>query len=436
MNVSMQEPFTHMYTNIAGGSRASAFLTAEGKLNYTSPVAHHASGCPLGTQGSSLPLWCCAGLHCDCVASPPKWRPPGRGGGIVKISVLTTLGVDGAVSSNGESVGCTSGLDVPRRGVYTPPGQDSSTPPNQIENQTHSQTENASNGTGGEVPVSRESEDDDAMWFYSTGGAGAGGSVLIHAQQVYGRGTVGARGGRVDARCRGTRSGGGGAGGRIALWYEEDLGNLTVSATGGSSDGCASAAAGTLYYAYNKTLVVNNEDESTASATTPFPDLPAGMANLTTMFVLGGSMLEFPREKIMRVVVLGAALIATNTSTSLMAGMVSVSQGGILGCVACTSALDAQNRLPGCAEAGNADSVCPAFAVHADTLLVALGGRILGINIGITAHTYVDIAERSHMMTSDFTTSSVVTLLAPVRPTCVRRCSLCARACAYTYLAV
>jgi RHS repeat-associated protein len=101
---------------------------------------------------------------------------------------------------------------------------------------------------------------------FSGGGGGSGGSIWIQAGTLAGTGVVGVDGGRGGGTRYGNAygRGGGGAGGRIALEFDSGSFGGTVTAFGG--DGNQFAGAGTIYWAPDERLVVDNNSHNGAPA--------------------------------------------------------------------------------------------------------------------------------------------------------------------------
>ena len=349
------------------GSR-NVQLGPHGEVVGAVPLSSHGTACPSGYQGSSLPDWCCHGVACDCGIGFINFHPGGRGGGKISLFATNTLVNDGVITSNGEGAGCQGAVGTPVRS--SPSGQDFALPESVA---------------------------------FATGGGGAGGSILASAFTIEGAGSFQARGGTVSANCSMTKSGGGGGGGRIVLSYQSIGMYIQAEASGGYSDGCASGGAGTIYYSLNKTLVVDNQDPSFISAITPFPMTVIQVD--TTIISTRGAILEFPQGRVGRAyAVNGGALIATMISNCLTVGSLIVARNGILGCLDCVIAADAQNSLPGCN--GTAFSPCPSYLVIATEITFTKSGKLRGYFVDIESDGFVSIDRHCTWITSDPTADS------------------------------
>ena len=407
-------------------------------------LSRHGSACPAGYRGSSLRNWCCrggwgagvgagVGGHwgtnetvggCDCALVTPGLFAGGRGGGVVRIRADGRVKHFGRVSARGESTYC------------------------QGDTRTH---------------LARRQS-------FALGGGGAGGSLSIEALTIEGDGSVIASGGDVIADCADTRSGGGGAGGRVALVTTERESTrravedrLDVDASGGSSDGCAAGAAGTIWVAWNGTLLVDNRRGITnggmysgvmPSAPTPFPSRGTVAAvtgggggnggawrwnsSELDVVVQGGATLLWGAEDGGKPPVpvrhlwltdrsfVGAAANTDNAAASVISvHSVTVSSGAVLGCLQCAASVDVQNGLPGCSSRG-ADSsgearppqrgivACPATAVAAaDYLRVVSGGKVLGVSLNVTAGQQLVVDATGTISTADYLAASDLLIQSP-----------------------
>lgn len=147
------------------------------------------------------------------------------------------------------------------------------------------------------------------------GGGGAGGSVLVYAQQVEGIGAIYARGGSALGGCHLAWPGGGGGGGAIALHVNTSAAYaLQLSAAGGSSGGgsdasvldgmhrnatCPSGGAGTVFVSSrggeSLHLSVDNYARGRHSALTPYPTVTG---SLDVLVVRRGATLTWPQESL------------------------------------------------------------------------------------------------------------------------------------------
>jgi len=399
------------------------------------PLSRHGSACPAGYRGSSLRNWCCRGGWgagvgagvggdfannqtvggCDCALATPGLFAGGRGGGVVRIRADGRVKNLGRVSARGESTFCQgdSLTHLPRRQSF------------------------------------------------ALGGGGAGGSLSIEALTIEGNGFFIASGGDVIADCADTRSGGGGAGGRVALVTTEREStrrtvedSLHVNAAGGSSDGCSAGAAGTIWFAGNGTLFVDNRRGTKngdiysgvmVSAPTPFPSSGGGGGNggawrwnssELDVVVQGGATLLWCTQAGARPPVAVRHLWLTdmsfvsaspNTNAALIsAHSVTVSSGAVLGCLECGASVDVQNGLPGCSTNAADTSgealpqqrgivACPPTAVAAtDYVRVVSGGKVLGVSLNVSAGQQLVVDASSKMSTPDYLAESNLLVQAPL----------------------
>ena len=121
-------------------------------------------------------------------------------------------------------------------------------------------------------------------------GGGSGGGIRIDAGTLNGSGQIRANG--QDGKPRVNIGGGGGSGGRVAIYYQTITGfDITkVNAFGGTGNGgLLSGAAGTVYLQGPAReageLVIDNNNLTVGSLTTPIPNPASGSLTLTHMRV-------------------------------------------------------------------------------------------------------------------------------------------------------
>jgi YD repeat-containing protein len=123
----------------------------------------------------------------------------------------------------------------------------------------------------------------------SEAGAGSGGGIRIDAGILRGLGTIGANGGMGAS---GFSGGSGGGGGRVAVYYQDvtgfDLSKLTAFGGSGSGSG-SNSGAGTVYLQgparETGELIVDNNNLTSVSLSTPILSQPSGLLNLTNIRV-------------------------------------------------------------------------------------------------------------------------------------------------------